>query len=143
MDLNLKTNNSKGVHSRQDLEQLSRAVGSALGEEIRPEDFTFFQSGEKIVLKADKLRVAPTCFARNNRPRIVWNTLDMTRAAINAYLQAGRETMGVTVRQAENIRTEKGILIKSGIEIQQTDDAGDLVAFYARVKKIIEAGQRR
>jgi len=51
---------SSGVQTQSELEFLSQAVGAVLGEDIKPEDFTFFQPGEKLVLKADKVPVSRT-----------------------------------------------------------------------------------
>jgi len=129
---------SSGVQTQSELEFLSQAVGAVLGEDIKPEDFTFFQPGEKLVLKADKVPVSRTSFPRGRKPRVVWNARNMSEGAIAAYLQAGQETFGVRVRRATNLQSEKGLLVKEGIEVLQTSPKGDLVNFYARVKEIID-----
>jgi hypothetical protein len=127
-------------NSKVELNRLCRQVGKALGQDMNPEDFTFFQPGEKVLLKPAKIREFKES---KSGTRVVWNTLNMSRQAINAYLRAGLETPGVQVRQVADVKTANGLVANRAIEVRLTDNNADLVPFYAKVQKILDSAPRR
>ena len=126
--------------SKADLQRLCRQVGKALGEDINSEDFTFFNSSKKVLLKPEKIRVLSET---KHGKRVVWNSRNMSRQAINAYLRAGLETPGILVRQVSNVETANGLVAQRAIEIRQNDPAADLFSFYAKVQEILDSAPRR